>query len=104
MWRATSGVSPIPRTASSSSNSPPRSLRAWPAGLTAAGAAERVQRDLEGVRARLNALVANKFLDHDSTADRYVLPDWVRDGLAVREEYRKRELPPSEPPGTERGE
>jgi len=77
---------------------------AWPAGLTAAGAAERVQRDLEGVRARLNALVANKFLDHDSTADRYVLPDWVRDGLAVREEYRKREQPPSEPPGTERGE
>ncbi len=69
----------------------------WPAGLTAAGAAERVQRDLEGVRARLDALVANKFLDHDATADRYVLPEWVRESLAWREEYRTREQAVSSP-------
>ncbi len=104
MWRATSGVSPIPRTGELFFAFAAAIAADWPAGLTAAGAAERVQRDVEVVRGRLNVLVANKLLDHDSTADRYVLPDWVRDGLALREEYRKREQPPSEPPGTEKGE
>jgi len=76
----------------------------FPAGITAAEAAERVQRDPDGVRARLDALAADGYLAPDLLTDRYLLPEWVRESLAWREEWRKREQPPSEPPGTERGE
>ena len=76
----------------------------WPAGITAAETAERVRRDPDGVRARLDTLAAQGYLRHDLTTDPYTLSDWVRDRLAWLEKYGKGEQPPSEPPGTERSE
>ena len=72
----------------------------WPAGLTAAGEAERVQRDPEVVRARLDALASAGYLDHDSITDRYRLPEWVQETLARREDDRPQEEAPA-PQGTE---
>ncbi|HLQ24123.1 MAG TPA: hypothetical protein VK132_12995, partial [Gemmatimonadales bacterium] len=76
----------------------------WPAGITAAEAAERVRRDPDGVRARLDTLAAQGYLRHDLSTDPYTLSDWVRDRLAWPEKCGKSEQPPSEPPGTERSE
>ena len=52
---------------------------ACPQGFTAAEWASRVECEVGRVRMRLDSLVDAQLLMHDEGADRYSLPDWVRE-------------------------